>query len=230
MGNELASATISESAFYDQIYQHDNYFLYRRWLYEPYISLLIDFCELRRGSSILDVGCGQGFFSYLFSLHGMAVSGIDISETGIRKATSLYGHLGIRFEVSDISTAPVSNKFDCLFVRSCSLYNRDDFAERRVPTTNMLRHLKRGGVFIFAYNSNFSSKPSPNWKLHSLAETRKHFYIYGNPRTFVQNKITAFFFRRYSLSRPVTFANILLSRVTRTGTEIMCILKEPRLT
>src|SRR5215831_20851907 len=228
MGSQLAPTKIGKSGFYNRAYQDDNYFLYRRWLYEPYISTLIDFCGLRKGASVLDVGCGQGFFSYLFSQHGMAVRGIDISETGIRKAKSLYGHLGISFELSDICTAPVSDQFDCMFVRSCSLYNRDDFAAQLEPTATILKHLKKCGTLIFAYNSNFSSKRSARWRFHTLSETRKHFNVYGQPSVFVQNKISAFLFRKYSLSRFVTLANIAVSTVTRTGGEIVCVLKEPQ--
>jgi SAM-dependent methyltransferase len=229
MDNQIVSAKIGESAFYDEIYRRDNYFLYWRCLYEPYVSSLINFCALEKGSSVLDIGCGQGFFSYLFNLQGMKVCGIDISETGIRKAETLYGHFGISFAVSDIRTAPVSKQFDCLFTRSCSLYNRADFTTRTELTANMLRHLKPNGTLIFAYNSNFSSKPSPKWRFHSLAETRKHFCIYGEPLIFVQNKISTFLLRKYSLSRPVTLANILFSKITGAGGEIVCIVKEPRL-
>lgn len=59
----------------------------------------------KKGASVLDVGCGQGFFSYLFRKHGMTVCGIDVSEVGIRAAQNAYGHLGISFVVADIETA-----------------------------------------------------------------------------------------------------------------------------
>src|ERR1700751_2894870 len=98
--------------FYDETYKRPNYFRYQSWLYEPYISGLIAFCGLKKGASVLDVGCGQGFFSYLFSRNGMRVHGIDMSGTGIRAAQRLYGHLGITFAVSDIEIATFPEQFD----------------------------------------------------------------------------------------------------------------------
>ena len=106
---------------YNTKYAERNCFRYHEWLYAPYISSLISFCDLQRGSSILDVGCGQGFFSYLFHKCGMKVHGMDISQVGIQVAKSIYGHLGIKFEVADIHTAAFPVKFDGIFVRSCSL-------------------------------------------------------------------------------------------------------------
>src|SRR5207249_8437557 len=90
---------------YDVKYRDANYFRYRRGLYAPYVSTLVRACGLPAGSSVLDVGCGQGFFSYLFHAHGMRVTGVDVSETGIQTAERLYGRRGITFAVADVRTA-----------------------------------------------------------------------------------------------------------------------------
>src|SRR5215831_8391381 len=112
---------------YNLKYKDLNYFRYSERIYSPYISSLIKSCGLERGSSVLDIGCGQGFFSYLLSKYGMKVSGIDLSESGIRAAKNVYGDLGINFAVGDIETVSFPQQFDCIFVRSCSLYNNDEF-------------------------------------------------------------------------------------------------------
>jgi SAM-dependent methyltransferase len=227
MSNDSTPMPIGKAEFYDQSYQQENYFPYQSWLYEPFISSLVAFCGLKKGASILDVGCGQGFFSYLFSKQGMKVCGIDISETGVRKANNSYGRLGISFAVSDIRTATFSEPFDCIFVRSCSLYNTDDFRVKSEITDRMLRHLKPTGTFIFVYNSNCSSKPSPTWRYHSLDDVREHFGIYANVQIFFLTKITACLLRRHSMCRLVTLINIFLSKVSGIGGEIVCILKTP---
>ncbi len=94
-----------KGAHYDTQYQKPNYFSYSERLYAGYLSGLIQACGLKPGATVLDVGCGQGFFSYLFRKHGMAVRGIDISAVGIRAAQDLYRHLGIEFVVEDIETS-----------------------------------------------------------------------------------------------------------------------------
>jgi len=214
--------------FYNESYARQNYFRYAAWIYVPYVSSLIAFCGLKKGDSILDVGCGQGFFSYLFRKHGMQVHGIDISETGIRVAENLYGGLGITFSVADVQTATFPKPFDCIFVRSCSLHNSDAFPRQKEVTGGFLRHLKSGGTFIFAYNSNFSSKASPTWRYHSLEDVQQHFSSYPNAEIFFLNKMTTFLLRRHSFAPSVTRLNILLSKVSGMGGDLICILRKPR--
>ncbi len=214
------------ASFYDETYKRPNYFRYQSWLYEPYVSSLIKFCGLRKGASVLDVGCGQGFFSYLFSKKGMKVHGIDMSETGISVAQKMYGHLGITFAVSNIEAARFQEQFDCIFVRSCSLYNTPAFPWKSDTTDNLLKHLKIRGIFIFAYNSNFSSKVSPSWRYHSLEEVRQHFGGHPGAKVFFLNKFTTYLLHANSFTSLVNRFNVLLSKVSGVGGDLVCILQK----
>ncbi len=226
MGHEYASIPAEKADFYDKSYQKENFFQYKAWLYSAYISSLIAFCGLNKGDSILDVGCGQGFFSYLFARRGMKVRGIDVSETGIRKAETSYSRLGISFAVSDIQTATFSGQFDCIFVRSCSLYNTKEFPFQTDLTDRILNHLKPGGTFIFVYNSTFSSKRSTTWRYHSLDDVRKHFSKYSGAQIFFVSRLATYVLRQYSLSPFVTRRSVLLSKLSGTGGDIICILRK----
>ena len=217
-----------QADFYNETYRRPNYFHYQSWLYEPYVSGLVKLCGLKKGSSVLDVGCGQGFFSYLFDKSGMRVHGIDLSETGIREAQELYGHLGITFAVSDIQTAKFPEQFDCMFVRSCSLYNTHDFPHQNEVTHGLLRYLKAGGSFIFAYNSNLSSKKSPTWRYHSIEDVRRHFNGYSDQRVFFLNKITTYLLRTYSFTPFAKWCNVFLSKTFGLGGDVICILRKPQ--
>ena len=68
----------NEAATYNRFYRQPNYFQYRDWLYRPFIRALIKAAGLKRGSRVLDVGCGQGFFTALFADEGMDSLGADI--------------------------------------------------------------------------------------------------------------------------------------------------------
>ena len=210
--------------FYDEIYKWQNYFHYPSWIYGPYVSSLIKFCGLRKGASILDVGCGQGFFSYLFSKHGMKVHGVDLSETGISAARNLYGRFGITFSVADVQTLTLPEQFDCVFVRSCSLYNTEAFPLEKEVTRNFLRNLKSSGTLVFGYNSNFSSKESTTWRYHSLEDVERHFSGYSNAEVFFLNKATTLLLRKLSFTTFATRLNVLLSKGLAMGGEIVCIL------
>jgi SAM-dependent methyltransferase len=217
-----------ETDFYNERYKRQNYFRYSTWLYAAYVSSLVTFCGLRDGDSLLDVGCGQGLFSYLFCKHNLKVRGIDISETGVRAAVSLYGKFGVTFAVEDIRTPTYRQAFDCVFVRSCSLYNTETFPVRSDITQNLLHLLKENGALIFIYNSNCSSKKSLTWRYHSLRDVKEHFSHYPDAQIFFINRLTSFLLRRYSFSRSITRLNILLSSALGIGGEIVCILKKAR--
>lgn len=72
---------------YNEAYRYPNFFRHRRWIFRPFIRALAKKARLARGSTVLDVGCGQGFFTSLFSELGMQTSGVDISSEAIRSAT-----------------------------------------------------------------------------------------------------------------------------------------------
>jgi len=214
----------NRASFYDESYKRQNYFSYHTWLYAPYISSLIKFSGLKAGDSVLDVGCGQGYFSYLFSRNGMRVHGVDLSETGIQMAESSYGRCGITFSLADVHKATFPHQFDCVFVRSCSLYNTLTFASDSSVTSTLLRHIKQDGIFIFAYNSNFSSKVSPTWRYHTLMEVKEHFSCYPNARIFFVNKLLTLLLGRYSFTPLNTKLSALLSKLSGLGGEFVCVL------
>lgn len=211
---------------YNQMYSRPNCFGYYDWIYEPYITSLVRFCGLKEGDSLLDVGCGQGFFSYLFGKSGLKVHGIDVSERGIEAARDLYGHLGLSFSVAAVEVADLPEQFDCIFVRSCSSYNTENFARQTDVTEMLLRHLKPGGRFIFAYNSNFSSRKNSAWRYHSLEDVRSHFRPYPGARMFFLNRLTACVLRRYSFNRLVTGWDMVLSKVSGKGGDLICTFRK----
>lgn len=211
--------------YYDGKYREPNYFRQSTWLYAPYIGSLVSFVGLKRGSLVLDVGCGQGFLSYLFHESGMKVHGIDISETGVRIAQDRYGASGIKFEAADINTAVFPVKFDCIFVRSCSLHNTEEFAASDEVTSRLMSHLKAEGVLIFAYNTNFSSKTSSSFRCHSLRDVTEHFRGWSNSGIFFSTKADTIVLRKYAFTAVMTRINILLSKVCGIGGDIVCVLK-----
>jgi SAM-dependent methyltransferase len=219
---------LNKKEAYDIKYKEENYFHYREWVYAPYISSLVSYCHLKPGSLVLDVGCGQGLFSHLFRECGMRVHGIDMSEIGIRTATARYAKPGITFEATDVNTAVFPDKFDGIFVRSCSLYNTDNFPQKDEVTAHLLTCLKPGGVLIFVYYTNLSGKTSPDWRYHSLRDIAEHFRKYSDTKIFFCNKIDTLVMRKWALNSAVTRINVLLSRICGIGGDAICVLSSGR--
>jgi len=149
--------TMNRKQSYNKIYESDNFFGYREGIYFPYIKAVLAAGRVAAGSTVLDVGCGQGFVANLLRKCGMKVTGIDISDTGILSARRVYGRLGIEFLVGDINTIGFDRVFDCVFTRSLSLYNIDDFPTSRGITAKLMKYVKPGGTFIFTYNTNLKT-------------------------------------------------------------------------
>ncbi|MEK7084251.1 MAG: methyltransferase domain-containing protein, partial [Patescibacteria group bacterium] len=49
---------------------------------------LLRLLSVKKGQKILDLACGQGFFSRAFAKEGASVTGVDVAEELIRRATA----------------------------------------------------------------------------------------------------------------------------------------------
>jgi SAM-dependent methyltransferase len=228
-GSTLGNTRMKEAraAHYNRQYLQPNAFGYREWLYTRYIASLMRACGLKKGSTILDVGCGQGLLTYLLCKQGMRVHGIDISETGIRAARSTYSFPNLSFSVADAQVLPVSQRYDCVFVRGLSLYNSADFASNRNVTRKLLESVQPGGLLVFLYYSKLSATGSGSWRYHSWDELRRHFGEWSDARCYFSLKIDAYVLGRFAFSAPCTALNRLTSRVVGRGGDLICILKKP---
>ena len=183
---------------------------------------------LKKKSSILDAGCGQGFFSYLLDKCGMKVYGLDISESGIRAAKNNYRSSNVEFIVGDIQTIPfISKEFDCVFIRSCSFYNTDDFSLKNHITDYLLSFVRDGGIFIFLYNTNLGLfKKSTSWRFHTLCDAEKHFSLYPNTRIFLVNKVDTILMKKYTFNPILTKLNTYISNAFGLGCELVCVYRK----
>ena len=166
-------------------YQRPNFFGHRSWLYRPYIKALARKAGLKDKDRVLDLGCGQGFFTSLFAELGHQAVGIDLSQAAISSASNEYRSTRTSFEVGDVLTLPYKSTFDCVYVRSCSLYNCVDLQARRAVTEVFMSYLKGGGALIFDHNSKLSPRRrQTTWRYHSLADVRNHFAVFPQAESY----------------------------------------------
>jgi len=95
--HEMRPTEISKG--YDEKYGSSNYFGYRIWLYRPFVEALVARVGLRPGGHLLDAGCGQGFFTWLFAERGLNAVGVDVSAAGVSSARDIYSSSGAKFEI-----------------------------------------------------------------------------------------------------------------------------------
>ncbi len=104
-----------------------------------------------RHKKILDVGCGDGMYSYVFSMIGAEVSGQDIDPNRINQANQRdYGIMQKqkgKFVCADaIKLRFESNSFDCVF--SADFFEHIDLNIKRKVLKEIYRILRPGGVLV----------------------------------------------------------------------------------
>jgi ubiquinone/menaquinone biosynthesis C-methylase UbiE len=142
---------------------------WRAWLKRHYV----DEFGLTAGTRLLDVGCGDGFWSMLFAEHDIVVSGCDRSPVGIEVAQARLPEA--TFVVADINEQlpfPPSS-FDVGFMRGLSTLGAQTIDVPVVATqiTNVAKVLRPGGMLLLSqYVVLGVEQKDESWSNHRLSE------------------------------------------------------------
>jgi len=112
---------------------------------------------IKNGQRILEIGCGNGETALQFARkHKVKILGLDFSEGMIRSArknatrSKLKGN--VRFEVSDVRTLDLKDKYDIIFSERV-LINLPDWQSQAQAIKTIVRHLRKGGKYLMCENS-----------------------------------------------------------------------------
>jgi len=126
-------------------------------------------CRCREELKILDLGCSTGFFTHQLRGLGGSVTGIDASETAIRRARRQYND--ITFEVGSIFNPSIqAGNYDIITCLEAIYYV--DQAAQPAFLSAIERRLSKNGVFLV------SSKvgPPPYFSEERLMELGKKYF------------------------------------------------------
>lgn len=112
-------------------------------------GLLADTLGKRRGTRVLDVGCGHGRIALELAARGCAVTGIDTSAPFLRraKAAAKQRKLPVRFLAQDMRALNYTAEFDAALSWFSSFGYFDDTTDRAVLAA-LARALRPGGVLL----------------------------------------------------------------------------------
>ncbi|MBF8289626.1 MAG: class SAM-dependent methyltransferase [Chloroflexi bacterium] len=104
---------------------------------------------------LLDVGCGDGFWTSIFAELGFHATGVDLSAGGIEAARSRYP--GTEFVVAD-ADEPLpfeAGSFDVIFCRAISHFGESDLEAPRVTSLvpRLMTLLAPAGVLLASYHT-----------------------------------------------------------------------------
>jgi toxoflavin synthase len=112
------------------------------------------------GLSMLDLACGEGFYSRLFRLHGASrVVGVDLSEkmVGLARSSEAEQPLDIEYVVADARTFRTAERFDVVAASYLLNYSQTE-EQLAAMCATIAAALRPGGVFV-TVNNNPSQSP-----------------------------------------------------------------------
>lgn len=111
--------------------------------YAPFRTAVIELLKSHKGSgTVLDAGCGEGYYTLEMAREGYEVLGIDLSKRGVRSAAKAAGReaLSALFAVASVFELPVR---DASLDAVVSLF-------APIAEEEFLRVLRPGGILIAA--------------------------------------------------------------------------------
>ena len=98
-----------------------------------------------RGRSVLDVGCGTGFFTAWYLERGARVTGLDIAPTSIERLRLRYPEA--RFLLADVSEVDIEGRFDLVNAFDV-LYHIVDDARWEAAVRRLGAAVRPGGLLL----------------------------------------------------------------------------------
>ena len=134
------------------------------------------------GKTLLDVGCGTGYYTEAFRKKGFPATGLDYSEIAIKKAKNNFPQC--KFVHMNGFEPKLDTKFDLIFCRGFSGANTHDLNYVSVWANKYIKLLNDNGVFIFSYSTNYSGKEKEGETVNWLNEEIREFFLMINAEKF----------------------------------------------
>lgn len=143
--------------------------------YQPLVHTIIALCQQHRLTSVLDAGCGEGYYTAALAAEGMTTGGLDISKEGIIAACRRSKN--VHWCIASVVALPYAQGY---FDGVLSVFSRPTEAE-------FARVLCPGGKVIFV-------GPGEG----HLARLRER--LYDNVREYPREKHESLFTEHFSLA------------------------------
>ncbi len=144
---------------------YDNWHRGKSWVkvrkYEEKVHRrILDVLGVKKGQSLLGLGCGKGSFCNSAFKRGLNVCGVDFSEVALKEAKSFSDE--ISFILADAVALPFD---DIFFDYVVCLGSLEHFIDQVPALEEIHRVIKRDGkIFIFLPNSYFLGHIYTVWK------------------------------------------------------------------
>jgi len=122
-----------------------------------------------KGKTVLDVGCGTGFFTAYYLERGARVTGIDIAPTSIEKLSAR--HPDARFILADPSARPIEGRYDLVNAFDV-LYHILDETRWEAAVGHLAAAVEPGGLFLASDTFSQLDRLAEHNRMRPLARYR----------------------------------------------------------
>lgn len=152
---------------------------WEKWVAAHYVEAF----GLEKGGRLLDLPCGDGFWSSVFDGLGFKVIGVDRSEGGVEMARSSYP--GITFMQGDVE-APLeleAASFDVVFCRGLTHFHRRRLFTKRMERAmrNLMRYVAPKGQLLVSYYTKRDGGGTQHHAYHPVSDLVKVAETVGDP-------------------------------------------------
>lgn len=130
-------------------------------------EFVIENCRLKPGTSVLDLGCGQGRHTLELAKRGIHATGLDYISSFIdiaRVQATTSGASLADFVVDDCRTAELGRTFDTVLCLYDVIGSYVDDGENLAIIRNIVRHTNQGGfVLLSVMNLELTERIAKNW-------------------------------------------------------------------
>lgn len=134
-----------DTSYYHTLYKHrDNQEA------ERFISNLLDYLNLPKGTKCLDLACGKGRHSLFLNKKGLDVLGLDLSVNSIESAKSMENE-SLKFDVHDMREVYQNRKFDAVFNLFTSFGYFDTNEDNLKVLLSVHKMLNENGLFVIDF-------------------------------------------------------------------------------
>jgi hypothetical protein len=121
------------------------------------------------GQRLLDLGCGDGFWSGIFAEKGFEVVGVDLSEGGIEVARQRYTSIEFLVADAELQLPFPPGSFDIVFARGLSHFGQPHLTTSRGEALmeNLMMNVREGGLALVSVYTTRDGKKTESWTHHT---------------------------------------------------------------